>query len=675
MVQSSFDKIVEHLECPICREIFYFPVNISCGHTFCSTCLQHLKGSICPVCRRPTSLTQSFPVFPLHSVCELARQSLNIKVPSPQGSKKDADVSRLLRHVGTEYSFEITNDHHSLDVTACGHSFTFTLNVYDDCLEMFVVPKDVQNSLEPINFDFELLAYYPSSSSPQVSILDRFTSNKDAVFSYKEELDLFACKSVEDSYKMKIFIHSFDQTPAIVPEHQYAPSFPFTFPHSSFTIPVTFDVCTKTLGHAAFSEVFVYNNKKWQVVVEIGELGKVYDNNYRTSEDAIYAVLRCISDFAPQEPPLTYDVRYTVTFDTPIMANIEAFETVLFDEEHCETEHKLGAIKKFASALAPSSYVTLDNDCITAKLTVDLSCADTLETPTVARSVATQPFPSSDCTQFSMVIDQSHIPFFGHRMYSAPITVDGVRYQLLVHPGKGLLSSEDVTMLGNRDVGCFIRVCSPKDDEEMLCYEMNFIAYLRNKTTQETEVLVEKYTPYVLGLDRSTWGFPGFMKLSELKEQLQDPNFEIFITVDFNSYDVLPSPTASIPVADDDSTLSLSIDIPACKVGRYLTSPHLFRGHRFCLLVYVSRSSSNKYKIGFFFKYNGLLGTADFNTKFILGNVKDVSKSILKSTHHIFSTDASTWGFPAFLEEVDLFNEENGWIEDGVLKLSAILSV
>ncbi|XP_048023267.1 nuclear factor 7, brain-like [Megalobrama amblycephala] len=65
---------VEELSCPVCIEIFKFPVVLSCSHSFCKECLQKFwrskKTRQCPVCRRRSSKTDPPSNLVLKNLCE-----------------------------------------------------------------------------------------------------------------------------------------------------------------------------------------------------------------------------------------------------------------------------------------------------------------------------------------------------------------------------------------------------------------------------------------------------------------------------------------------------------------------------------------------------------------------------------------------------------------------------
>ncbi|XP_029561843.1 E3 ubiquitin-protein ligase TRIM39-like [Salmo trutta] len=74
---SSFQE--EDLSCPVCCDIFKDPVLVSCGHSFCKTCLREnwkqRESWECPVCRRKCSKDWYPPNLSLKSLCEAFSQS------------------------------------------------------------------------------------------------------------------------------------------------------------------------------------------------------------------------------------------------------------------------------------------------------------------------------------------------------------------------------------------------------------------------------------------------------------------------------------------------------------------------------------------------------------------------------------------------------------------------
>ncbi|XP_073704003.1 zinc-binding protein A33-like [Garra rufa] len=64
----------EDLTCPVCCEVFSFPVILSCGHNVCKECLQQFwktrSTRECPVCRRSSSRNEPTCNLVLKNLCE-----------------------------------------------------------------------------------------------------------------------------------------------------------------------------------------------------------------------------------------------------------------------------------------------------------------------------------------------------------------------------------------------------------------------------------------------------------------------------------------------------------------------------------------------------------------------------------------------------------------------------
>nr|XP_004651029.2 E3 ubiquitin-protein ligase TRIM68 isoform X1 [Jaculus jaculus]XP_045001239.1 E3 ubiquitin-protein ligase TRIM68 isoform X1 [Jaculus jaculus]XP_045001240.1 E3 ubiquitin-protein ligase TRIM68 isoform X1 [Jaculus jaculus] len=76
------EAVVEELACPVCMTLLREPVSITCGHTFCRSCLSGLwevpRGpqkldSTCPLCRAPVQPRSLRPNWQLASVVEKVR--------------------------------------------------------------------------------------------------------------------------------------------------------------------------------------------------------------------------------------------------------------------------------------------------------------------------------------------------------------------------------------------------------------------------------------------------------------------------------------------------------------------------------------------------------------------------------------------------------------------------
>lgn len=76
------DAIVEEVNCPICMTFLREPVSITCGHTFCHSCLSGLwklpgdsqnLSYTCPLCRAPVQPRKLRPNWQLASVVDKVR--------------------------------------------------------------------------------------------------------------------------------------------------------------------------------------------------------------------------------------------------------------------------------------------------------------------------------------------------------------------------------------------------------------------------------------------------------------------------------------------------------------------------------------------------------------------------------------------------------------------------
>ncbi|KAL6482051.1 hypothetical protein MHYP_G00101310 [Metynnis hypsauchen] len=86
---SSLSPLEQDLLCPVCLCIFSDPVLLSCGHSFCRTCLQQswTKSSerMCPVCRRRSSKDHPPPDLALRNACETYKQQKRSRDSGSEG--------------------------------------------------------------------------------------------------------------------------------------------------------------------------------------------------------------------------------------------------------------------------------------------------------------------------------------------------------------------------------------------------------------------------------------------------------------------------------------------------------------------------------------------------------------------------------------------------------------
>ncbi|XP_028330552.1 nuclear factor 7, brain-like isoform X2 [Gouania willdenowi] len=63
-------SLMDKLTCSVCTQLFTDPVIITCGHTFCKTCLEDQSGNQCPKCQTPVERTLEVNVV----LCEMIQQ-------------------------------------------------------------------------------------------------------------------------------------------------------------------------------------------------------------------------------------------------------------------------------------------------------------------------------------------------------------------------------------------------------------------------------------------------------------------------------------------------------------------------------------------------------------------------------------------------------------------------
>ncbi|KAM4691631.1 E3 ubiquitin-protein ligase RNF114 [Rhinophrynus dorsalis] len=91
---------VDRFVCPICLELFDKPIRVSCGHIFCSPCLQQCmkqKNPVCGVCR--------FVLTPEKRAADVERQ-MEATEASCKGCNKKMNLSNMRVHSASCSKYE-----------------------------------------------------------------------------------------------------------------------------------------------------------------------------------------------------------------------------------------------------------------------------------------------------------------------------------------------------------------------------------------------------------------------------------------------------------------------------------------------------------------------------------------------------------------------------------------
>uniref|UniRef100_A0A668U7C7 Tripartite motif containing 35-12 n=1 Tax=Oreochromis aureus TaxID=47969 RepID=A0A668U7C7_OREAU len=81
-----------YLSCHVCSETFRDPVSLSCGHSFCSSCLQKFweqtKNKNCPICKRKSSKDEPSMIFALKELADSFAKRQSESSPETEKEKE-----------------------------------------------------------------------------------------------------------------------------------------------------------------------------------------------------------------------------------------------------------------------------------------------------------------------------------------------------------------------------------------------------------------------------------------------------------------------------------------------------------------------------------------------------------------------------------------------------------
>uniref|UniRef100_A0A3P8R1P8 Tripartite motif containing 35-12 n=1 Tax=Astatotilapia calliptera TaxID=8154 RepID=A0A3P8R1P8_ASTCA len=82
-----------YLSCHVCSETFRDPVSLSCGHSFCSSCLQKFweqtKNKNCPICKRKSSKDEASMNFALKELADSFAKGHSESSPETENEKEE----------------------------------------------------------------------------------------------------------------------------------------------------------------------------------------------------------------------------------------------------------------------------------------------------------------------------------------------------------------------------------------------------------------------------------------------------------------------------------------------------------------------------------------------------------------------------------------------------------
>ncbi|XP_063346003.1 nuclear factor 7, brain-like [Pelmatolapia mariae] len=90
---EKFAFFENYLSCHVCSETFRDPVSLSCGHSFCSSCLQEFweqaKNKNCPICKRKSSKDEPSMIFALKELADSFAKRQSESSPETEKEKEE----------------------------------------------------------------------------------------------------------------------------------------------------------------------------------------------------------------------------------------------------------------------------------------------------------------------------------------------------------------------------------------------------------------------------------------------------------------------------------------------------------------------------------------------------------------------------------------------------------
>ncbi|KAL0211477.1 hypothetical protein P9112_009775 [Eukaryota sp. TZLM1-RC] len=649
-------QLLASVDCPICKDILRYPMNLDCGHCFCSTCLdyvrKHSSEESCPQCRASVSLKNATKVYELNEVCQILRKHIgldpsNDSITSPYKPHTVVNPENWFKRSATSHTLSLKLGQPSeFEIESCTQKFLVSLKLqYDKPMCTITATDQTLNKM----FDYKLV-FFAYGSNKEVS-----GSFNDS-FEHEVPIPDISNIAINSEVKASFSIHSFDMEEGIYLLSTSDEAQPNAFPGNKASISVDVEICPLTIGDVYYSPVYTYEGRRWQVLAEVGESSSEKD---MLSRDNVVLSIRCNNDHCI---PTIYDTHFT----SPIDSTMVDWGHLFSDGTSTLSSRKHMCSIKEVYELGGSE------DCIMFPFNVSFYTFD-LSTKCISQSFSkVQPFPSPCSPTFSMVFDESCRQYYGHRVYGEVFDFYGERLQLFCHLGRDFpLVGDSIYDHSLEDFwfSTFIRTNNPNDRGRFVTYEMAFSLSQRPKNDPDKETIIfDKYTPYGFRSSSPNWGFPKAMKLSDFDAML--PDHELVLRCSINSFGSFPDQEPQAIVGPDYTT---TIHIPESKFGRYFSPPVLFDGHPVQVLSNVSMDDGDV-KLGVFFKYNGPTSTSDYNLDFNLVNHKNAEDSVTKKTSYKFQLGKSSWGFPS-LYIGNLFDSNVGFVKNGFISIRVTISL
>jgi hypothetical protein len=145
-------KYGPELECPICRELFFHPVSMNCGHTFCKECLlPALKQKpMCPLCRTPIFIQE-----------KTLNENITLRTLI-ENTYKEINHQRELKQrtiQANEISLENTNNSKKTDADEARKFENFISLRYTNSINQYLFPDTILRLKLQFEGSLELLSY------------------------------------------------------------------------------------------------------------------------------------------------------------------------------------------------------------------------------------------------------------------------------------------------------------------------------------------------------------------------------------------------------------------------------------------------------------------------------------------------------------------------------------